>query len=887
MGEVYRAEDTRLHRVVAIKTLSQRLESDAQAIERFEREARAAASLNHPNICTIYDVGTDPPFIAMELLEGETLQQRLTRGALDVATAVDITLGLVDALDAAHAKGILHRDIKPANIFLTARGPKILDFGLAKAVPAAAPIDPSVGATRPPESIITDEGTAVGTVAYMSPEQLRGRLLDARSDLFSLGLVLYEMVTGRPAFTGETGAVIAAAILQERPVLPRHIREDVPARLEDIILKTIEKDPRDRTQTASELRADLRRLKRELESAELAVRESTDRRPADAGSGSNVNRARQDPTGALGAGGWRARAVVLVTLAIVLAGVGYVMWAGRSEVGGTNALLQRVQVSQVTVTGTAWRPALSPDGKYVVYVRRDGTARSLRMRQLGTERDVELAASADLADRIQTASVTPDGSFVDFIRGNGDDTTLWRMPFLGGTPRRILDRVSSPIGWSPDGRRFAFVRASFNGPSALLIADADGTNERTLARRTLPAQFLSLASRSTPSAQGAAVHPAWSPDGRAVAMIGFESDAGALKRYAFVVDVATGAERSIPLREESTADGIEWLDSAHLVFSMEGRNDAVSQLWVMSYPEGTWSRLTNDLSNYASFGLSGDRQSLAVARWDYKVAISALEGTSGEPIDLVQPGPAVGIDFSWSGSRLLFALLSPVDNVPAIWSLRQGESSPQELIANAYSPAASADGQTIVFARVEGGRRGIWRADGEGRGAVEIGSSVANRVSLTPDGRNAIYLSNDGGVQAAWRQPLAGGKPTRLTNVYTFQPVVSPDGKSVAFVSIGEQKQQLIAICPLSDCSSRRQLPLASRPDAMQWMPDGRGVAYSIRSNIWVQKLDGTPPAQLTRFPEDEQRIEDFKWSADGKRLAFSRSKTTWDIVLFRGLKGD
>ena len=189
MGEVYRAQDTRLHRVVAIKTLSARLESNAQAIERFEREARAAASLNHPNICTIYDVGTDPPFIAMELLEGETLQQRLTRGPMDVMAVVDVTLALVDALDAAHGKGILHRDIKPANIFLTERGPKILDFGLAKSVPTANAPDGTDQVTRPPESLLTDEGIAVGTVAYMSPEQLRGQPLDARSDLFSLGLV--------------------------------------------------------------------------------------------------------------------------------------------------------------------------------------------------------------------------------------------------------------------------------------------------------------------------------------------------------------------------------------------------------------------------------------------------------------------------------------------------------------------------------------------------------------------------------------------------------------------------------------------------------------------------------------------------------------------------
>jgi serine/threonine protein kinase len=193
MGEVYRAEDARLHRLVAVKILSERHELSPQAIKRFEREARAAASLNHPNICTIYDVGTDPPFIAMELLEGETLQQRLCRGAVDVMSAVDITLALVDALDVAHGKGILHRDIKPANIFLTDRGPKILDFGVAKALPTGlvATTDVTREATRAPESMLTDEGTAVGTVAYMSPEQLRGRPLDARSDLFSLGIVMY------------------------------------------------------------------------------------------------------------------------------------------------------------------------------------------------------------------------------------------------------------------------------------------------------------------------------------------------------------------------------------------------------------------------------------------------------------------------------------------------------------------------------------------------------------------------------------------------------------------------------------------------------------------------------------------------------------------------
>ena len=886
MGEVYRAQDTRLHRVVAIKTLSDRLVSDVQAIERFEREGRAAASLNHPNICTIYDVGTQPPFIAMELLEGETLQQRLTRGPLDVPAVVDVTLALVDALDAAHAKGILHRDIKPANIFLTERGPKILDFGLAKAVATAATPDATDKVTRPHESLITDEGVVVGTVAYMSPEQLRGKPLDRRSDLFSLGLVVYEMVTGRPAFAGETNAVVAAAILQEMPVRPRHIRDDVPARLEDLILKTMEKDPRDRTQTSAELRADLRRFKRELESGNIAAPEPVQGTRGSAAPGLQVDRARSGDThGAqeVPRGHRRALAVGAAALALTMAGLGFLLWPRDSAPTGaaSNRLLQNLQISQVTVTGNAWRPALSPDGKYVVYVRRDELATSLRMRQLGTDRDVEIVAAATGLP-IQAAMVTPDGSFVDFARGKADAPTLWRVPFLGGSAKRLIDNVDSPIGWSPDGERFAFVRAGFEGSSALLVADADGTNERTVATRKLPAQFLSFGSRGTPS-RGAGMHPAWSPDGKTVALIGFEPVAGVVTRQAVFVDVASGAERSIPLRDEAAADGIEWVDAGHLIVSVEGRNDAVAQLWVLSYPEGDWSRLTNDLSNYASFGVSADRQSMAVARWDHQVAISVLEGASSEPFDMVPPAPFVGVDVAWAGDRLLYALLSPVDNRPAVWALRRGESNPAELIGNAYSPSGAANGQTIVFARVEDGRRGIWHADGEGRRAVELGMANSGRTSLTPDGKHVLYLSSESGTQAAWIRPLDGGTPKQLANVYAFEPVPSPDGKSVAFVSVSEKNQPVISICALSDCSSRRTIPV-TRPTALQWTPDGRGLAYSILSNIWVQMLDGGAPSQLTHFPEDDRRIEDFEWSLDGKWLAFSRSKTTWDIVLFRGL---
>ena len=273
MGEVYRARDTRLDREVAIKVLSPGLTSSDLARERFQREARTVAALHHPHICAIYDVGETPDqqaFIVMEFLQGETLEERLRTGRLDLPILLETGIALADALAAAHAAGIVHRDIKPANVFLTAWGPKLLDFGVAKTVRPVAGTN-AVTQTDDALPMLTAEGAAVGTLAYMSPEQLRGDEVDARTDVFSLGLVLFQMATGRRAFAGATGAVVAAAILHEKPQTPSTLRPELTVRFDEIVLKALEKDRTWRYQQAADLRADLQRLKRDTDGTATAA----------------------------------------------------------------------------------------------------------------------------------------------------------------------------------------------------------------------------------------------------------------------------------------------------------------------------------------------------------------------------------------------------------------------------------------------------------------------------------------------------------------------------------------------------------------------------------------------------------------------------------------
>ncbi|MBV9341521.1 MAG: protein kinase, partial [Acidobacteria bacterium] len=485
MGVVYKAEDTRLYRFVALKFLPDDVANDSQNLERFRREARAASALSHPNICTIFEIDEvdGRAFIAMELLEGRTLKSMIAGKALDLETVLDLGIQIASALDAAHAKGIVHRDIKTGNIFVTQAGhAKVLDFGLAKMVRARSFDADSKQATATLEEHFTSPGAAVGTVAYMSPEQVRGKELDARTDLFSFGAVLYEMCTGRLPFIGDTSGVIFDGILNRIPVEPVRLNPTVPKKMEEIISKTLEKDRETRCQTAAELRADLKRLKRDVESGRTATLPS----PSVTPSTQHVSR----PKWPLALGG---------ILALVLAAIAGA-WFALREAATPKTAAQLPSTYRLTTNPTG-NPisgaAISPDGKYLAYS--DNTGTYLRLISTG-----EIHTLLPKITSAEHFSWFPDSTeLLASWETPNHQFGLWTFSILGGTPRQL-----SPEGWSaavsPDGSKIVFLKSAHFGENGgeIWVMDANGANQRKVVSMGPELEVFHS--------------PGWSPDGRRI-----------------------------------------------------------------------------------------------------------------------------------------------------------------------------------------------------------------------------------------------------------------------------------------------------------------------------------------------------------------------------------
>jgi serine/threonine protein kinase/Tol biopolymer transport system component len=463
MGVVYKAEDTRLHRAVALKFLPEDLARDRHSIERFRREAEAASALNHPNICTIYEIAEEngQTFIVMEYLDGATLKHRIGGRPMEMETLLELGIQVADGLDAAHAEGVVHRDIKPANIFVTKRGhAKILDFGLAKLTPVASGVGASAMPTATAEDLLTSPGVAVGTVAYMSPEQVRGKELDARTDLFSFGVVLYEMATGALPFRGDTSGVITEAILNHTPVAPVRLNPNVPAELERLVNRALEKDRELRYQHASDIRAELKRLKRDTGSGRISS----------SGSGA-VQDLAAEPTARSAAaaqpsaGLARKRYVVLAACSALLAAAfaAYHFWPRSNPPSGP------AKITQISQWNKPMNDArLSPDGHNVAFVSpMGGIAQVFLMLTSGGE---PLQLTNDEGDKTLN-TFSPDGKEIYYGRSLGRDE-VWAEPTLGGSPRRVAS--ASFIVPSPDGALIYYMKS---GGPGIYRAGKSGLNE--------------------------------------------------------------------------------------------------------------------------------------------------------------------------------------------------------------------------------------------------------------------------------------------------------------------------------------------------------------------------------------------------------------------------
>lgn len=896
MGEVYLARDTKLGRRVALKLLPQYSLVDPDRLRRFKQEARTASGLSHPNICVIHEVGEAQdgrPFIAMEYVEGVTLRQRLDDASLKLGEALDIAVQIADALGAAHEEGIVHRDIKPENIMLRRDGyVKVLDFGLAKLTEKPRGFNSETATTLMRTST---PGLVMGTVAYMSPEQARGVTVDARTDIWSLGVVFYEMVSGRAPFIGETPTDVVIAIVEkDQPALAEFVAE-LPAELERIVKKALRKSRDERYQLAKELAIDLRSLRREWE-VELELGRSVSPHRTD---GRTQAKAKQDtneldarrttttiplahPSARLG----RVALLVLTLLIIGMAGFVSYKFITRPKPGAFAQHFQRFNVTKLTTNGNAAFAAISRDGKYVAYVMNEAGEQSLWLRQAAVDSNVRLMPARE--GQYLGIAFSPDGNYLYYgYVGLGVDERpeLYRVPVLamGATATR-MSFYTGPQSASHDGKKIAFLRYDLTAEADVLImANTDGSNEQIMATRKWPDRF----GWSWNAA------PAWSADDQKLTCALVESSTSNFLMQLYDVGVADRTASVVALtgkRFELLGDLSILADASGIIMTAKAQGASFFQLWQLSR-DGSARQITSDLSDYLGLSLTDDSSALVTIQRQVLSNIGAApktDATHGAP---VTSGIGRYFDVCWTpDGKIMYA--SDASGSANIYEVQADGSNTKILtdVGRNYAPAVSPDGRYIVFHSNRSGPFQIWRADRDGGNPKQLTnmSAECHWPQFSPDGQWVVFENsalNSGG--SLWKVAIDGGAPARLSDTASLKVAVSPDGKWIAsWVSSDKRNGRWrLGIIPFGggpvNYFEVAPTVQVSWDTLLRWSGDGRSITYVDHrggiDNIWSQSIDGGPPKQVTNFKEN--RIFSFDWSRDGRLLA-SRGVQTNDVIL-------
>lgn len=910
MGEVYLAHDESLDRDVAVKVLLPEFCSNDERVNRFKLEARAASALNHPNIITIYEIGTcdDELFIATENIKGETLRSLIERDAISFGSALHIAEQILSGLNAAHAAGIIHRDLKPENIMVREDGiVKILDFGLAKPT-----LVESEAETR--ELVSTKAGMVLGSVSYMSPEQSRGKETDARTDLWSVGIVLYEMLTGKTPFEGETVTDTLANIIHKEPVKITEIIEDAPTELHRILKKSLRKDREERYQSAKDFQLDLKNLRRELEvEQDLDVSISPNRSGGIGlrNSGKFTRNTQMKPTNEVAktkilsnqliAGNSDAikpkksvsMAFVLIFVLLLLGSLSVLSFYLWQKPILYNAFDRSVKVSNISRINDAQAIEISPDGKYLAYVKNGLASDSrLMLRQIETGSEKEIIPLAQ--NHIGILKFSPDANYLYYTKQAKGDLgyLLFRVPTLGGEAKQIAFDVDSGVSFRPDGKSLIFHRHILNPAMDKIIEiNSEGGEEKEIY-----------------STEKTIVNPQISPDGKNIVVMSADRNIQVGKPSTFLATVsANGGELRQIGKYWGFAGNFSWLkDGSGLVVSGVYENEEDPKIYLVSFPYGEIKPLLKDANSYFGASLTADSKTIATIQsssvsgiWEFETATGKTRQISPNDKDKIG---TEGLAVLPNGKVLYVKAISMED--AEIWEMdveaKVAKRLTQPNSGRNYNPLVSPDGNYIYYESFKNGTTDIWRMNSDGANPTQITKTpdiFERLMSVTNDGKTVVFTerSKNNGLPAIVGTNIETGETfsiLRDDKQYPEGGKLSPDGKAMLFLNApidfgtGVMPQTSLYVAPFDgkNIGEPKQILKTLNSNQYRWAADGKSIFYtelsSGNTDIWSLNLSDGKKTKITNF--NLEAIARYAISTDGKKIYLVRRSTTQDIILIK-----